>query len=580
MVQKPLGFMVVVFLFFLGGHEPLGAENRQKIYPVDSEIYRALRSLSISQGLALPSTAGPWSEDELCLMLDRIDAAALDAGEQEAYDFAVAGLLPKNKAVIFHATPSLEAKAHTNPDDFSSADQYLRPLNETRPFLALDWDFFLTGHAYGFIEIPLTAQLNYMPQGSGGRLPESSMIGRHAFGLNAPLFAGPEDFDFNGPFRTFAAFGGKGWSVQAGRERLSWGPGETGNYMVGGHVHYHNTLRTAWYNDTLKYTYLISNFVYPLEYFNYPEGGYDAVRGAGVSLRGLKLFIAHRLEGRLLGGRLGLALSEAIMYQSRDSHISFDSFFPTMIVHNLYRGENQNSLLALEADFSPARRWNLYTQIGIDDLAVPWAEDGPSETKAAHPNQFALMLGVKTEGPLALGMVHGSFEASYTSPYLYLQELIDGTNGKSFIVANRYHDGAGPLTFPEEFLGYRWGGDALVFNLKGGYREFGKWKVEAGILVMVHGTFDKWTAWKEIYADEQAFLTDRHGGENYMDEKANLRDALSYTTAFSLLGSYFLLPGFEIYAQADVVNVIHPKNSKAAPRALDIQLALGVSYHF
>ncbi|MDR3160722.1 MAG: hypothetical protein LBU28_03810 [Spirochaetaceae bacterium] len=552
---------------------------------MDSEIYRALRSLSISQGLALPSTAGPWSEDELLLMLDRIDAAALSGGEQEAYDFAEAGLLPKNRNVIFNATTSLEAKGHTNPDDFTSNDQYLRHINETRPFVALDWDFFLTDHAYAFIEIPLTAQLNYMPQGSGDRLPQSSMIGSHVFGFNAPFFAGSSDFDFNFPYRTFAAFGGKGWSVQAGRERLSWGPGETGNYMIGSQVHYHNALRTAWYNDTLKYTYIISNFVHPQEYFDSQDGGYDTVRGAVESIRGLKLFIAHRLEWRTFGGRLGLALSEAIMYQSKDSHISFDVFFPTMLVHNLYRGENQNSLLTLEADFAFARRWNLYTQIGIDELAVPWAEETSSEDNAAKPNQAALMLGVKTEQSLASGMVYASFEASYTSPYLYLEDLIDGTNGDSFVVANRYHDGAGPLTFPEEFLGYRWGGDALVFNLQGGYRKFGSWNVEGRIMVMAHGTFDKWTAWKEIYASEIAFLTNRHRGDNYMDENADRRDAISYTTAFSLFGSYFLQTGLErtgleLYGQADVVWVIYPKNIKASPPATDVQLTLGVSYFF
>jgi hypothetical protein len=575
-----LNFIAAVFIFLTGISVPLEAENRQKIYPVDSEIYRALRSLYISQGLALPSTAGPWSEDELCLMLDRIDNAALSAGEQGAYDFASAGLLPKNKPLNFSVTPSLEVKAHTNPRDFTSNDQYQRHINETRPFAALDWEFFLTGHGYGFIDLPLTAQLNYMPQGSGGRVPGSSMIGPHAFGLNAPFFAGASDFDFNPPYRTFAAVGAKGWSVEIGRERLSWGPGETGNYMIGGHVHYHNSIRTAWYNDTLKYTYTISNFVYPLEYFKYDGDGYDAVRGAGEAVQGLKLFVAHRLEWRILGGRLGMALSEAIMYQSGNSQISFDSFLPTMIVHNLYRGKNQNSLLTLEADFSPGRRWNLYTQIAIDDLAVPWAETGPSEAKTAAPNQFGLMLGVKAARPLARGMAHASFEASYTSPYMYLQELLEGTSGKSFIVANRYHDGAGPLTFPEEFLGYRWGGDALVFNLKGGYRDFGKWNVEAGLTVMAHGTFDKWTAWQEVYAGESAFLTRRHRGENYLDEAYQRRDALSYTTALSLLGSYFVWKGLEIYGQADLVSVIHPKNISAAPPALDLQLALGVGYHF
>lgn len=39
--------------------------NRQEIVSVDSPIYRAMKNLYISQGLALPSTTGPWTMAEL-----------------------------------------------------------------------------------------------------------------------------------------------------------------------------------------------------------------------------------------------------------------------------------------------------------------------------------------------------------------------------------------------------------------------------------------------------------------------------------------------------------------------------------
>lgn len=46
--------------------------NRQEVVSVDSPIYRAMKNLYISQGLALPSTTGPWTMAELDMMLERL----------------------------------------------------------------------------------------------------------------------------------------------------------------------------------------------------------------------------------------------------------------------------------------------------------------------------------------------------------------------------------------------------------------------------------------------------------------------------------------------------------------------------
>lgn len=46
--------------------------NRQEVVSIDSPIYRAMKNLYISQGLALPSTTGPWTMAELDMMLERL----------------------------------------------------------------------------------------------------------------------------------------------------------------------------------------------------------------------------------------------------------------------------------------------------------------------------------------------------------------------------------------------------------------------------------------------------------------------------------------------------------------------------
>ncbi|MDR3277085.1 MAG: hypothetical protein LBT11_07775, partial [Treponema sp.] len=244
--------------------------NSQKIYPIDSEVYAAVKARYISQGLALPSTAGPWSGDELLRMLDRLDTAAFTPGEQAAWDYALGKLgfgFAETKAGTqpdfrFSGSVNLEMSAHTNTDDFIGADDFILPWNRHRPLAALDMEAWVTGHGYGFFELPVGNNFpNTMYQGDGKLILGSTLYGKAPFTTNIIMLppAGGADFDLNFPFRAFISAGGgavdgSGWSLEIGRERLSWGPGESGNFLVGSQVDYHNSIRTTFYNDTFKWT--------------------------------------------------------------------------------------------------------------------------------------------------------------------------------------------------------------------------------------------------------------------------------------------------------------------------------------
>jgi len=82
--------------------------NQQKIYPVDSEVYQAITLLFINQGLALPSTTGPWSADELSGMLDKINRSNLADGAKNTYDFAAKQLGAGGRAVRFGLDIAIE----------------------------------------------------------------------------------------------------------------------------------------------------------------------------------------------------------------------------------------------------------------------------------------------------------------------------------------------------------------------------------------------------------------------------------------------------------------------------------------
>ena len=79
--------MVLITLVIAVSLSGITAANTQKIHPVDSPLYDALVQLYISEGYALPSTTGPYSTDELLMMLHRLERTSLNATGRGLYDY-------------------------------------------------------------------------------------------------------------------------------------------------------------------------------------------------------------------------------------------------------------------------------------------------------------------------------------------------------------------------------------------------------------------------------------------------------------------------------------------------------------
>jgi hypothetical protein len=93
---------IVVFIFLLifsFSAFAIDVGNQQKIYPIDSPVYEALVQLYISAGIALPSTTGPYSANELALMLSRLDRNSLKEPAKVVYDYVNDTLSAKPKVV-------------------------------------------------------------------------------------------------------------------------------------------------------------------------------------------------------------------------------------------------------------------------------------------------------------------------------------------------------------------------------------------------------------------------------------------------------------------------------------------------
>ena len=563
------------------------AANTQKIHPVNSQVYEAISLLYISNGYALPSTGGPWSTDELLKMLEKIDRSTQSEAGKSVFDFVVENLKEGDKAVRFGLDVALEGYFHTDTTNFTKENQWIRGYNERKPLLDIVLETWPSKHFYGYSSLPVMGtKFNDYTAADG---PVSYFFGQDAFATNL-FFLAPgsiNELDFGMPYRAFGAFGGDGWSVQVGRDQLSWGPGKTGNFMLGDHLKYHNVGRLTTYGKNFKYTFATSFFPHPDQYYPIIDGSgsYMPVKDQSQELKGLNMFLAHRLEWRMFGDKVGVALSESVMYRSLDNTLDLRILSPTMIFHNYYIRSNANSLVSLELDYSPIKHVNVYGQIVVDEFALP-GEPVVGAQNGAHPDGFGYMAGAKGSYPMGKGMLYGSFEWAQTDPFLYLRYNQSSTNtdpetyGLNYIVAIREYYKLG-IIYDEDFIGYQYGPDAIVLNGNIGYREFGKWYAEGNIFYMFHGTHDKWTKWTHFDIGDTYIPTptDDHLTGNYGDKDAQAnRDAVSQTLVVGVKGGYTLLPGFDVYAQADYINIMNPGNISSNPAISDVQLTFGVSY--
>ena len=244
------------------------SDNYQKIYSVSDPVYGYIRDLYILEGYGLPSTTGPWSGAELRLMLGAFDNMALDGAAKNLYDTALQ-ILDENAAkpsfkAGLEINEELFINTNTTSEYFLGRDNWIRGWANEKPFLNFNTEEHIGENFYGFFDLSLGVAKDWKSGDSTER-----RFGDSTLWSNTPfLFANDmKQLDFNMPLRAFVAAGGENWSLQIGRDRLSWGAGTTGNLVVGDHIKYHNMARFTAYDTKFKYTFLISAFPHPQMYY-------------------------------------------------------------------------------------------------------------------------------------------------------------------------------------------------------------------------------------------------------------------------------------------------------------------------
>ena len=593
--------LILVLLLFPALLSAGTAENRQKIYGVDSEVYEAMTYLYILEGKALPSTTGPWSAAELDLMLERIDRSKLHSDSAETlYDFITdelgrkAMINPEGRfGVSIPAELNIQLFLHANTDAFSDPEENsLKPgamygdYNYPDPFLTIPLETWIGSGVYGYSSLSLgtvrsrhditTASYSETWQDVITSYDYTSKNFSHNIMFVRPSVF--DDFSMNFPWRAFGSVGGEYWNLSIGRDKLSWGPGESGNFVIGDHVPYHDNIRFTAFSKAFKYTFSISFFTHPINYMEMAEDGYYYFTPyfyTNDSRDGSRAFIAHRLEWRIRE-KVNMALTEGLMFQNENS-FDFMMLSPTVVFHNYYLKKNCNSILSIEADWAVTKNINIYAQFGLDDLSMP----GEAEI-VESPNALAYMIGTKFTYPSGKGVFYGSVEAAYTDPYFYLRGTSSDDDditygyGNNLIVAIPEFVSSGELAnYTLAYLGYRYGGDAIVADIKAGYKVFRQWYAQARLTYVIHGCTDIYTRWS--YGSYKASPTTSSTSGSYLYDNLYEKDAVSHTVDVAFEGGFAPLRNLDLSARVDFIIAANKDNIDGNDQA-DIQLTLAAKY--
>ena len=464
----------IVILLLLVTAVSLFATNGQKVIPLESDVYSAIDALYILEGKAVPSTTRPWTVAETKKILSKVSketSVELYSIVEEAVGETPKIALDEYFGMTFGGYASITGYAHTNTAysyPFNEMGSNLfRNANDT-PTIRVDWDTWAGEHVYSFVWYGYKNE--YYENGYGKYNFDFDISNLTPDGFTT-------DIDQREPSRAFAVVGGDSWSLEYGRDRLLMGTGNSGSIILSDTFPYHNVLRFTLFGNRYKYSFIMSFL---------PHLTRDSENGLHEGGGGVLFYMTHRLECRFLSDGLYAAINESVMYRDDDSLMDFRYINPVMYFHNYFISRRTNSIIDVEASFTMPKGWNLYGQFAIDQFASPVEK---SEDDYNDPLAFGAMLGIQNVSLVGDGVLTIGLEGAYTMPYLYHRaKSID--DWQNYPIQSDTDPGLGYIGSYRNkmfYIGYTYGSDAVVADLKITYEVPSDWKVSAEGTFLVHG---------------------------------------------------------------------------------------------
>ncbi|MDR2865085.1 MAG: capsule assembly Wzi family protein [Spirochaetaceae bacterium] len=449
---------IAVCFFFAGLFAGAGDSSLPyTVFSPGDPIFEKLRFLVVESGNSFLSFTPPLSRNEILNILNDINEESLTPSSRELYWFINDALKPKTVysegvfSLSAHILAQPEVHMRTNPDI-----EFTEKYSARRTALSFPLNFYFSDRAQVAITPMFSSDPSYYAQD-----------GSYA-GTNIPY--SDSHFDMNMPLRAFIAAGGSWWSLQFGRDKISYGLGRSGNLALSDNPDYYDFLRLSVFISDIKYSLLVTQL--PLD-LGWDNGNYSLIAETKRDIidpqkdllnTTQRYFYLHRLDLRLFK-KISVGLSEGIMVGNSAPEIRFLN--PFTLFHSFFawrdyadwgkdgKGSGIGSLFSLDINWAIVPALSLYGQFVMNQFAWVTEADDPT------PNALGYLLGMEyTRYSFDVWRTVFYGEFVYTDPYLYTLS----SPFASYISMRRLSPG------PKRHLRYMWTGheegrDMMLFTL-------------------------------------------------------------------------------------------------------------------
>ena len=521
------GVLYTLIVALVVGH------NDQKTFPIGSPVYDLIDRIYLEEGMAPASGSKPWTRGEILHHLGRVSKGRLSQAGIIAYEAildAISGSAlyedPDGFSFDTGITLALEGYASIPLAGESDADDpRIHGYEERLPSVFFPLEAWINEHLY------LTSEFAIVEEhlASVGEAAEKNY-------LNWLDFTAPK-IDIYFPFRGLASIGGPHWSIQYGRDKLSWGNGNTGNLMLSDFSDFYDYLSFTTFWNHFKHT-----SVYTVMDPYAPDGSNITYMA----------FLAHRFEFRIVE-RISVVVNEAMTFSNTLPDLIRD-LNTMMVFHNRLIPERANSLLTIEVNYNPWRYFNVYGQVALDEIAIKYESD---RTGGGGPPTFGLLAGIESAIPIASGYLDAFVEWAWTDPWLYNRKSAPYyANVRRYwsLITDAYHNVVKPI-------GYKTGPDAIVSAIGAAYEVPGKFSIKSQLKYLIKGENSLATP----YGPEESIKTPV--GTPQKELVLHLGGAYQVTRSISFGGN--------MYFQA-IRNKDHEENISASKMELSIFTRLSI----
>ncbi|TCW60874.1 hypothetical protein C5O22_09465 [Treponema sp. J25] len=432
---------------------PLPAQSFWMI-EVGDPLLEEYQGLFQEAGETLLSLTPPFSTEELRQALQGLSTEGRSDAWLRRYDRLMAALekplLYQEGSFGFSMRPevAVELQGRSNGNL-----PWIKKEAESPAALTVPLDFFFAQRLYARGDLILRNDPSFYENGGA------------PWYTNLPLDI--QKWDMNMPLRAYVAAGDSWWNLQLGRDRLSWGNGQTGNLALSDSPDYYDFVRFSLVSTNFKYSFLITQLPLSLQGTLYP----GAVPSGALEETTQRYLYLHRWDFRLWK-RLSIGITEGVLVGNSALELRFLN--PLSIFHSLFSwrdyekwngtGDLNGSIVSLDFEWNLGRGLVLYGQGVMNQYTTPYeAEHWPDEVS---PNGFGWLGGLSYVRNIQSWQGRFFIEGVYTDPYLYMLS----SPFASFVWMRRLSE----LTTKElryRWIGYERGRDVVVGAIGGHFKK-------------------------------------------------------------------------------------------------------------